>query len=290
MQILEKLRQGVSLKEYSTFGIGGKALFFIEVSSEIQMQEAMQFARKENIPFFVLGKGSNVLFDDKGYKGLVILNKLQFIEWAENEVTVSSGYSFAHLGVQSARKQLSGLEFASGIPGSVGGAICMNAGACGSDVSQVLVNAKVLEENGEMKTYKKEEIGFGYRTTIFQKKKVIIVSGTFSLSPAENARKKQMDYVEYRLKTQPYKDKSAGCIFCNPKEGSVSAGYLIQEAGLKGKQIGGAVVSPMHANFIVNKENASAKDVLDLIEEVKEQVQKKHKIDLECEVRFIPYE
>jgi UDP-N-acetylmuramate dehydrogenase len=288
MAISSKFQQGKLLSELSTFGIGGPAKHFIEILSIAEMQEIISFCHLEHLPYIVIGKGSNTLFDDRGFNGLVILNKISFCEYNDNQIYVGAGFNFSLLGVQSARRGLSGLEFASGIPGSVGGAVYMNAGAGGSDTAGVLTEVTYITEEGKCEIFPKDSIEFSYRFSSFQKKKGAIVAARFLLTPAEGAREKQLSLIDYRMKTQPYKDKSAGCIFRNPHAGS--AGALIEGCGLKGVSIGGATVSPMHANFIVNKGGATAKEVKELSELVKKVVKEKKGIDLEMEVRQVPYE
>ncbi len=267
------------LSEFSTFGIGGPIRAFVEVATSEEMEEAMRV----DLPKLVVGKGSNCLFDDQGFDGLVILNKIDFCHWSEHEVTVGSGYNFSLLGVQTARKGLSGLEFASGIPASVGGAIFMNAGANGKETCDSLKS--VLYFNGALREYQREELVFGYRTSPFQQMQGAILSATFSLQPLSEARKLQLQIVDYRMKTQPLKEKSIGCIFRNPP--NLSAGALIDRCGLKGTRIGGAKISEIHANFIVNSFAASSRDVKELIRLVQEKVFEQTGIHLEPEVRMI---
>jgi UDP-N-acetylmuramate dehydrogenase len=268
------------LSEFSTFGIGGPIRSFCEVSSVEEMEAAFRL----NLPKMIVGKGSNCLFDDRGFNGLVILNKIDFCNWSETEVTVGSGYSFSLLGVQTARKGLSGLEFASGIPATVGGAVFMNAGANGAETCNSLKS--VLYFDGVTKhEYQRNELDFGYRISPFQKMNGVILSATFSLSPLPEARKSQLQIVEYRMKTQPLKEKSAGCIFRNPP--NKSAGALIDLCGLKGLVVGGAKVSEIHANFIVNSLSATAQDVKELIRLVQEKVLEQTGVYLEPEVRMI---
>lgn len=288
MDIEKSLQSQVLLKNYTTFGIGGPARYFLEVTTLEQVQAAFKFAKTEGLPFVVIGKGSNTLFQDKGYNGLVILNKIHFIQWQEPYVKVGSGYSFSLLGVQSARKGFSGLEFASGIPGSVGGAVFMNAGANKQEVSNTLHEVGFVDEEGGYRTYSKEEIVFSYRRSSFQDLKGCIVHATFCLIKSEEARKKQLDIIDYRTKTQPYGDKSAGCVFVNPQE--KSAGAMIDALGLKGKKIGGASVSKVHANFIINEGAATAQDILELAAFIKEEVFKNTGERLEMEVMKIPYD
>lgn len=286
--LLPHFLQGKLLSELTTFGIGGPAKYFTEASSIQEMQEVILAAHKAALPFIVLGKGSNTLFDDRGFNGLVILNKIAFLKWNNNSLHVGAGYHFSLLGAQTARKGFSGLEFASGIPGSVGGAVYMNAGANGGETFDCLTEVEYVNEKGEYLVYSKEKIDFGYRFSSFQKQRGAIVSARFLLRTSEEARQKQLSLIDYRMKTQPYKDKSAGCVFRNPEGGS--AGALIDACGLKAAAIGGAIVSPMHANFIVNGGSATAQDIKQLADLVKNVVKEKKGVDLEMEIRSIPYD
>ena len=244
--------------------------------------------QKERCPFFVLGRGSNTIFDDQGFDGLVILNKMSALKSDEAGLyEVEGGYSFSRLGALTAKAHFTGLEFASGIPGSVGGAIFMNAGANGLETANTLLSVNYLFESGELKTFSKSELSFSYRTSPFQKMKGAILSGTFQLQKNSEAREKQIALIDYRTATQPYNEKSAGCMFRNP-EGH-SAGRLIEESGLKKFSIGDAFVSEKHANFICNRGSATAKEVLELIQEIQVRVKQKTGLELETEVRFIPY-
>ncbi|MES2345019.1 MAG: UDP-N-acetylmuramate dehydrogenase [Chlamydiota bacterium] len=275
------------LSELSTFGIGGPARVFIEVSEIEELCAVLTSAREQNLPYIVIGKGSNCLFDDKGFDGLVILNKIAFMKQEGNEFYVGAGYSFSLLGVQTARKGYSGLEFACGIPATVGGAIYMNAGANGAETADVLSEVEYISAEGERLLLKRSVLDFSYRTSSFQKKKGAIVAGRFRLQEACAARQKQLDIITYRTKTQPYGEKSIGCVFRNPQ--NLTAGALIEQSGLKGRQVGGAEVSLIHANFIVNKNQATAKDVLELVELVRATVKEKTGVELEMEIRAIPY-
>lgn len=277
------------LAEFSTFGIGGEIRYFFEVRTLEEMREGMVFAEKENLPFFVLGKGSNCLFDDRGFSGVVLLNKIDSCVWGECSVTVGSGYSFSLLGTQTSRKGWAGLEFASGIPASVGGAIFMNAGANGKETCEALVSVDYLHADGTYRTYSKSELYFSYRKSSFQSMQGAIVSATFMFQKNEEARQKQLQIISHRQKTQPLKEKSIGCIFRNPSK-EVSAGYLIDQCGLKGFVFGKAKVSDLHANFIINPEGASAADVRGLIAAIQSLVLDKTGVYLEPEIRLIPYE
>ncbi len=290
MQQLLRFEKDKLLSSLSTFGIGGPAKYFIEVSDIKDLQELILFCSQEKLAYLIIGKGSNCLFDDRGFDGLVILNKIHFCTFLNDcSVHVGSGFSFSLLGAQTARKGLSGLEFASGIPATVGGAVFMNAGANGKETKDHLVSVDYITEEGELICIPKEDLAFSYRFSSFQKRKGAIVGATFTLLPSLEARQKQLQIIDYRTQTQPYKDKSVGCIFRNP-EAPLSAGALIEKSGLKGFAVGGAEVSCMHANFIVNKANATAQDVLTLASEVKKVVLEKMQVNLEMEVRVIPYQ
>ena len=279
----------IPLCDFSSFKIGGPARYFAEAKTKQEMQEMLSFCHTHSLPFFVLGKGSNTLFDDRGFNGLVILNRIDYLHASENIFRVGSGYSFARLGLQTAREGWTGLEFAAGIPATCGGAVYMNAGASGQETKDTIKEVLYITEFGKEVLYKNEDLEWGYRISSFQKLKGAIVESVFSLVRSETAKSEQRKKLDYRLKTQPYKDPSVGCIFRNPFPDKAAA-FLIDNCGLKGMKMGGASVSTLHANFIVNRDGAKAKDVLDLVESVKEQVFEKTGITLEEEVLFIPYE
>lgn len=286
---LPLFQQNKLLSQVSTFGIGGPAHYFVEAKSVGDMQEILRQCKAENLRYLIIGKGSNSLFDDRGFKGVVILNKIDFIEKQTPGVFhVGAGYSFSLLGTQTARQGWSGLEFASGIPGSVGGAVYMNAGANGTETCTPLTSVDYVNESGELLTLLKQDLHFAYRHSSFQSMKGAIVGATFTLEASAGARQKQLEIISYRTKTQPYGDKSAGCIFRNPDCGH--AGAMIDKAGLKGSSVGGAKVSEMHANFIVNTGTASSQDVLSLIQQIQNEVKAQTGIHLDSEVRVFPYE
>ena len=283
----EKLKKNKQLSELTTLKIGGLARFFYPVKSIEELLALILFAKENSLPFVVLGKGSNTLFDERGYDGLVIRNEISFLEQKNHLFRVGAGFSFAHLGVKTAREGWSGLEFASGIPGSVGGAIYMNAGANTMETKDVLHSVDYLTEKEEVITLTREQLHFGYRASIFQTLKGSILAATFALKPSDEARPNQIKIVNYRKETQPYGAPSAGCIFTNPP--NQSAGALIEQAGLKGKTIGGAQVSSIHANFIINTGNATFSDLLKLVHFIRQRVKETSNITLETEVQYIPY-
>ncbi len=289
MKLPDDFQENILLSAHCTFGIGGPTRYFAEVSQPADMQTLISFCHNNNLPYLVLGKGSNCLFDDRGFDGLVILNRINFIEQPESGLFhVGAGYSFSLLGSKTARQGWSGLEFAAGIPGSVGGAVFMNAGANGKETCESLVSVDFIEENGTLVKIEAADLVFGYRHSPFHHLKGAISGATFRLIPSEKARESQLAIVHYRKKTQPYGSKSAGCIFRNP-QADRTAGALIDQSGLKGISIGGAEVSLMHANFLVNTGTATAQDVLSLISLIREEVKTKMGYELESEVRYIPY-
>lgn len=278
-----------SLKLFSTFKIGGPARFFSIAKTKDEMKERLIFCHENQIPVFILGKGSNTLFDDRGFNGLVILNRMDYLNISENEFKVGSGYSFARLGVQTAGLQFSGLEFAAGIPATVGGAVFMNAGAGGQETKDTLEEVTYITSSGIEIVFKKNDLSFGYRHSPFQNREGAIIEAKFVLVRLEGAKKTQKKALEYRLKTQPYKEPSIGCIFRNPSPKEAAA-FLIDKSGLKGLEVGGVKISEKHANFIVNSREGTAQNVLDLIQKVKEHVYKATGIVLEEEIRLVPYE
>lgn len=289
MTTMHDKEESKHLSTLTTFGIGGPARFFVEVRTVEAMREALCRCRQSNLRYMILGKGSNTLFDDKGFDGMVIANRIDFLERpVPGLFHAGAGYSFSLLGTQSARQGFTGLEFASGIPASVGGAVFMNAGANGKETCETLAEVAFMTEEGELIHLTKDQMTFGYRTSCFQSMRGAIISATFQLMPSTTARQKQLEIIDYRKKTQPYGEMSAGCVFRNPECGH--AGALIEQSGLKGVMVGGAQVSSVHANFIVNTGNATAQDVLSLMAKVKQQVKEKTGVELESEVRLIKYE
>lgn len=285
-----KVIENEPLANHTTMKIGGPADLFIEPSSIENLGKTMKVIKESGLKWTVIGRGSNLLVSDMGIEGAVIkLGKgLDKIEINGSEITVGAGFSLVSLSVQISKKGLSGLEFASGIPGSVGGAVYMNAGAHGSDISNILKKAYVLFEDGRLEWLTKEEMEFSYRTSVLQKKRPgIVVEASFSLHQGnrEEIVERMQNNKNYRKDTQPYNLPCAGSIFRNPLPNH--AGRLVEDAGLKGQTIGGAKISEMHGNFIVNAGNGRAEDVLALIQHAKDTVFDKYGIEMETEVEII---
>jgi UDP-N-acetylmuramate dehydrogenase len=287
MDLKKKLQFDKSLKNLCTFHIGGNAKYFIEVLSIEDLKQALVFAKEETLRFFILGKGSNVLFDDRGFDGLVIQNKIDFCNFKENQIHVGSGYSLIKLCRECSTRNLSGLEFGIGIPGSVGGAIYMNASAHNQSISNFLKEVLFIDEDGNEQRFLKKELIFDYRFSSFHEKKGVIISAIFELSLLNKVEEKTNSLLDLRKKNQPLDKKSAGCIFKNPPNDF--AARLIDICNLKGKSIGGAMVSLKHANFIINEKDASSKDVLELIAFIKKEVKEKTGIFLEEEVCYVSF-
>lgn len=248
------------------------------------------FINKHQLPWRAIGRGSNLLVSDKGIEGAVIKlgAGLSNLTIEGTKITVGAGHSLISLSTMISKKGLSGLEFASGIPGSVGGAVYMNAGAHGSDISKILTKAHILFADGTIEWLSNVEMEFSYRTSVLQKKRPgIVLEAEFDLTEGDKASivAQMLKNKDYRKETQPWNFPCAGSIFRNPLPNY--AGKLIEEAGLKGFSIGGAKISEMHGNFIVNAGNATAKDVLDLIQYIKEKIDQLYSINIETEVEII---
>jgi UDP-N-acetylmuramate dehydrogenase len=284
------VKQNEPLSLYTTMKIGGPADLFIEPSSVEGLKKVMELIKKHHLNWRAIGRGSNLLVSDKGIDGAVIHlgADLAGVEITDNEIRVGGGYSLVSLATMISKKGLSGLEFASGIPGSVGGAVYMNAGAHGSDISKILTKAHILFEDGTMEWLSNAEMEFSYRTSVLQKKRPgIVVEAMFKLTPGNRSEiiEHMQKNKDYRKETQPWNFPCAGSIFRNPLPNY--AGKLIEEAGLKGFSSGGAKISEMHGNFIVNAGNAKAEDVLDVIQHVKDTIYDLYQIKMETEVEII---
>jgi UDP-N-acetylmuramate dehydrogenase len=276
------IKKNVILKKYSTIFVGGYAKYFASVCNMEDLQNCLAFVKKNNLKVFVLGKGSNCLISDKGFDGLVIRNKIELCQFDKNLVKVGAGFPIAKLSSFTVNKNLSGLEFACAIPASVGGAVYMNAGANNQEMKDIVTQVKVMTYDGEELVFKKDEKTFSYRSSIFCNKPMIITEIDLCLSEDINAKSRRDLFLKKRRKTQPLFEKSIGCFFKNPTK-NISAALLIDRCGLKDLQIGGAAVSDMHANFIVNKNNATCYEIKKLAFEIKKRVYEKFRIILEEE-------
>ena len=287
----DKILKDEPMALHTSFKIGGKADFLVKPSTEDEIISILKFSKENDIPVFILGNGSNILVRDGGIRGITIKPNLQDISIFENDdnvdIIVGAGYPVAKLSRIVSQKEIAGLEFLSGIPGTIGGAVKMNAGAYGSEMKDCVVETKYMDYDGNIYIINAEEHEFGYRRSIFSKKEVIILETKLKLNYGEKEiiDNKINEITEQRKQKQPITMPSAGSVF-KRGDGFVTA-RLIDECGLKGFSIGGAEVSTMHAGFIVNKGNATANDVIDLIEYVKNKVKEKYNVDLELEVLIV---
>ena len=286
-----RLRFGEPLAKHTHFGIGGEASAYIEVSTVNELAALARFHRKWKIPVAVIGRGSNLLVSDKGFKGIGVrlIGELAKLEVDENVVTVGAGLSLPRLSKVMSKSGLSGVEFALGIPGAVGGALIMNAGAWGSSFGDVVTDVTVMRDTGELVTLTHDEANFEYRHSGLDAY-FCVVGATLKLQPGNvDTITAQMNALfKQKTDTQPFAEENAGCMFKNPP--GDSAGRLIDISGLKGYRIGGAEVSTVHGNFILNINNATAEDVLNLVAHIQKQVREKTGISLQTEVKRLGFD
>ena len=285
-----QLKEGELLSSHTTFRIGGAAKYFAVPKNEEEIMEAVDFAIVKDLPYYILGKGSNVLFADEGYPGVVIeigagMEKVE--RTGDTGIRAQAGVSLSALAVFAAREGLSGLEFAGGIPGTLGGAVTMNAGAYGGEMKDVIVSAKVMDEEGAVQDLSCEELQLGYRTSIVQKKQLVVLEAEFLLKPGttEEIQNTMKELNAKRREKQPLEYPSAGSTFKRPE--GYFAGKLIEDAGLRGYRVGDAQVSEKHCGFVVNRGKATCAEVLQLIEDVQKEVKEQFGVQLEPEVRII---
>jgi UDP-N-acetylmuramate dehydrogenase len=287
----DRVREGVHLAPYTSSRIGGPADFFIEVKSKDDIVQAVRQLWEMEIPFHILGGGSNVLVSDSGVRGMVLLNHAREVTFLDTNtsprVKAESGASLGSVSRRTVKRGWSGLEWAATVPGTIGGAVVGNAGAHGSDIGNCLEVAEILQPGKEVETWPVERFEYDYRTSILKgsRGQYVVLTATFRLSKTsgELAKTRMTEFVKYRQDTQP-SGPSWGSMFKNPP--GKSAGRLIDTAGLKGLQIGGARVSAKHANFFTNLGDASASDVLRLIKLVRKEVKERFQIELELEVEL----
>ena len=290
-RIEEKIVFDEPMKKHTSFKIGGNADFFVKVKTIEELQQAIDYAKEKNLPIYFIGNGSNLLVTDKGIRGLVVKIDIDNIKVEKKdtcaEVTVGAGYKMMQMAQMLLKNELTGFEELSGIPGTVGGAVFMNAGAYGKEMKDIVISTKCMDIDGNVFTLSNKEQEFNYRKSIFSKEKYIILETTLKLDYGNknNIQEKMQNLLEQRKQKQPLDYPSAGSTF-KRKEGIITA-KLIDDCGLKGYSIGGAKVSEKHAGFIVNYNNATAKDVLDLIEYIKEKVNKEYGIKIEEEIKVI---
>jgi UDP-N-acetylmuramate dehydrogenase len=307
-----KVQENITLASYTTLRVGGPARFFCETENGDEILEAVKFAKKKNIPIVVLGGGSNILVSDSGFEGLVIKIQNVKCEILNNNIDCGAGVLLNKVVNESIKAGLTGLEWAAGIPGTIGGAIRGNAGAFGGEIGDAAESVKMLDLNNlECKTFKREECKFEYRASIFKENpNLIIISAVLMLKKGspEESEKKVKEIISMRKAAQPFDYPSSGSFFKNPTvkdmkiieeyekdtgkkidKGVISAGYLIDALNLRGKKIGGAMVSKQHGNFLVNSGNATAEDFIILVSLIKQKVRTHFGIQLQEEVQLVGF-
>ena len=277
------------MSSHCTFRAGGTAKYYVIPDEYKKVRDVLRLCVEENIPYYVIGNGSNLLVQDDGFDGVIIEidSALAKIEINGNEIVAKAGAKLSKIAVKALNESLTGFEFAHGIPGNLGGAVTMNAGAYGGEMKDVLKWVKVLDNNGEMKTLKAEELELGYRTSIIVKEKMIVLEACIELHEGnrDEIEMHMKELMAKRKEKQPLEYPSAGSTFKRPE--GYFAGKLIQDAGLKGYRVGGAMVSEKHSGFVINKGNATAADVMELIRQVTAKVKEDTGVTMEPEVKQI---
>ncbi|WP_312653273.1 UDP-N-acetylmuramate dehydrogenase [Aminipila sp.] len=286
----ERININVSMNRYTSFRTGGNADAMVIVESEVELKNVLRLFSEEKVPHIILGNGSNILIKDGGYRGVIVKLGENFnsIEVKDHIITAHAGSKISAVAKEAMEHGLSGLEFASGIPGSVGGGVFMNAGAYGGELKDIILSVRAITKDGG-KDYEvsNEEMQLGYRHSTFQENGDIIISATFQLKTGEKRAiaTEMKALMDRRNQKQPVNLPSAGSFFKRPE--GYFAGKLIQDSGLKGLSVGGAQVSPLHAGFIVNNGTATATDILNLMKLIQNTVFNKFGVKLEPEVRIL---
>lgn len=285
----ENIRLQEPMAGHTTFRIGGPADCFLELENEEQLKKVQRYLKLTGVSFFVLGNGSNLLVNDTGYRGIILQigSKMNAISVQGKYIIAKAGATLAQVARTAMEHGLAGLEFASGIPGTVGGGVVMNAGAYGGEMSQVVAQVNVVSRDGEFLELDNGTMEFGYRTSVIRQSPFIVTEVTFCLESGDRSviRERMEELAAQRREKQPLEYPSAGSTFKRP-EGNF-AGKLIMEAGLKGFQIGGARVSEKHCGFIINTGDATAQDVRDVIAEIQARVKTQFRVELEPEIVFL---
>ncbi|SET14876.1 UDP-N-acetylmuramate dehydrogenase [[Clostridium] polysaccharolyticum] len=288
-----QLKEAEPMKRHTTFRIGGPARFYAVPKTEEELTAVIQMCRQYQMPFFILGNGSNLLVSDEGFDGVIIEIKEQFAYYTVEEkedrtfVTAGAGILLSRLASEVAKRSLKGFEFASGIPGTLGGAVAMNAGAYGGEIKDCIVSAKILTRDGCVKVLYKEDLELGYRKSIITRTADIVLEAAFAFEKGneEEIHAQMKDFNRRRREKQPLEYPSAGSTFKRPE--GYFAGKLIMDAGLRGFRVGDVMVSEKHCGFVVNVGNGTATQVKELIEQVSLKVENQFGVRLEPEVRFV---
>ncbi|MDD3852954.1 MAG: UDP-N-acetylmuramate dehydrogenase [Syntrophomonadaceae bacterium] len=285
----ERIKKDEPMSNHTTFRIGGPVGFMVLPQSILEVQQVLQLCRQEGYPVFVFGLGSNLLVSDRGFSGAAIKlgNHLKSSYISGDEIFAEAGIRLSELSKKAAASGLSGLEFAEGIPGSLGGAVVMNAGAYGGEIKDVLVEILAMDPDGNLITLAVSDLKLGYRSSILQNTDLIVLSALLKLKPDQQTeiKARMKEFAKSRREKQPLEYPSAGSTFKRPE--GVYVGPLLEQMGLKGFSIGGAQVSVKHAGFIVNTGNATARDVMQLIRYIQKKARDEHGVELESEIRII---
>ena len=283
----EQVKTEEPMKNHTTFRVGGPAEFFVMPRTAEEVKKVIDLCRRESFPYYIIGNGSNLLVSDQGYRGVVlqIYKEMSYIEVEENVVVAQAGALLSAIANKALENGLTGFEFAAGIPGTLGGACVMNAGAYGGEMKDVLEEVTVLTEEGEVLTIPKENLELGYRTSIIARKGYTVLEARIQLRGGEKEAIKSLmeELKDKRVSKQPLEYPSAGSTFKRPE--GYFAGKLIQDAGLRGFSVGGAQVSEKHCGFVINRENATAADVAELMRQVSARVEEEFGVKLEPEVK-----
>lgn len=277
------------MNRHTTFRVGGEAQCYVRISSDVQLRAIIPYLKQVESPFFILGNGSNLLVGDKGYEGVILQigDRMNSIRIEGKRVFAQAGALLSQIARKAMEAELTGFEFASGIPGTIGGAMVMNAGAYGGEMAQVVECVRVMDENGEILELSGEDMEFGYRTSVIKNRPFTVLEAVLVLKNGEKAciLQKMNELSRQRREKQPLEFPSAGSTFKRPE--GYFAGKLIMDAGLRGYSIGGAQVSEKHCGFVVNTGKATAADVAEVIREVQDRVKDKFGVALEPEVIFL---
>jgi UDP-N-acetylmuramate dehydrogenase len=290
------VKESVPLRDHSNFRLGGEADHFFQAKTLEELEKAVHIARKCSVSYYVIGAGCNLLFDDEGFRGLIIKNEAKGIKLKKekSEVEALSGTPLDELVYFCLEKGLTGFEFLAGIPGTVGGAVFSNSGAFGGSIGDFLEEALLLGERGKRVRVNKDYFVFGYRESYLKRKHNLLLKAVFVLQPGDKARIEEtieMNLQKRERKHPPQSSAYAGSYFKNPvfPDGKkVAAAYLLDKVGAKGLRFGGAAVYDLHSNFIINQENASCEDVRTLAQELKQRVREKFGVELEEEIIYLP--
>jgi UDP-N-acetylmuramate dehydrogenase len=285
----EQIRMDEPMSRHTTFRVGGPADYYVEPDTKEELAKVLKLCQEQLMPCYILGNGSNLLVGDGGYRGVMVSlgRAWSGIRTEESKIYAGAGALLSAVAKQALKNALTGLEFASGIPGTVGGAVVMNAGAYGSEIAEVLKSVTLLTPGGNVLVSDPGELGFGYRTSNIPGRNCVVLEAEFSLEPGreEGIRQRMEELAAARRDKQPLEYPSVGSTFKRPA--GYFAGKLIEEAGLRGLLIGGAQVSEKHCGFVINRGEATARDVRDLCQEVQRCVREHSGVELELEVRLL---